>query len=361
MDFTLSPEQLLIRDSVAGVASSCAPGQHWAKFAELGFLAVGAPDDAGGFGGPVETLLLMEQLGRAGAVTPYLAQVVFAGGVLEAADRRDLLARLVTGDERFAVAYDEAQAVGDPRRTGAHAAREGDLYVLRGRKTRVLDATTADTLLVAARTADELSLFAVPADAPGITIVPYPAEDGADVADVVLDGVRAGTAALAGARGDGERILDEALDRAVAALCAEGLGLIGAMLEMTVDYTKQRRQFGVAIASFQALQHRMVEMYLQLELARSMAYRAAMVLESEPDAAQRRRGVSAAKVQVATSGRFVGQNAIQLHGGIGMSEEYKLGRYFKRMTMVERLLGDRSYHLARYREAAGARREAAAV
>lgn len=361
MDFSLSPEQLLIRDGVAGVAAACAPGEHWKKFAELGFLAIGAPEELGGFGGPVETLLVMEQLGRAAAVTPYVAQVVFAGGVLLAAGRRDLLERLAAGDERFSVAYDEPQAGADPRRASAHAARDGDGYVLRGRKTRVLDAASANTLIVSARTGDELSLFAVPANADGVTIAPYPAEDGAAVADVAFDGVRVGAAALVGAPGDGVSALDAGLDRAVAALCAEGLGLIGAMLEMTVEYARQRRQFDAPLSSFQALQHRMVEMYLELELARSMAYRAAMVLDGEADPALRRRGVSAAKVQIARSGRFVGQNAVQLHGGIGMSEEYKLGRYFKRMTMVERLLGDRAFHLARYREAANARREAAAV
>ena len=361
MDFTLSPEQLLIRDGVASVAASCAPGEHWDKLAELGFLAIGAPEELGGFGGPVETLLVMEQLGRAAAVTPYVAQVVFAGGVLAAGGRRDLLERLASGEERFAVAYDEPHAAGDPRRASAHAVREGDGYVLRARKTRVLDASSAQTLIVSARTGDELSLFAIPSDADGVTIAPFPAEDGADVAEVALDGVRAGTAAIIGTRGDGIAALDAGLDGAVAALCAEGLGLIAAMLELTVDYTRQRRQFDVPISSFQALQHRMAEMYVELELARSMAYRAAMVLAGERDPAARRRGVSAAKVQVAKSGRFVGQNAIQLHGGIGMSEEYKLGRYFKRMTVVERLLGDRSYHLARYREAAHARPHAAAV
>ncbi|HWT05131.1 MAG TPA: acyl-CoA dehydrogenase family protein, partial [Xanthomonadales bacterium] len=183
----------------------------------------------------------------------------------------------------------------------------------------------------------------------------YASEDGYDVANVRLDGVRVDAAQLVGPLGGGLALLDRALDHATAALCAEGLGLMSLMLEATVEYTKQRQQFGVPIGSFQALQHRMAEMFIEVELARSVAYMAAMTLDEQAgDPVARRRGVSAAKVQMAKSGRFVGQNAIQLHGGIGMSEEYKVGHYFKRMTMVERLLGDGQYHVARYIASRGA-------
>ncbi len=183
----------------------------------------------------------------------------------------------------------------------------------------------------------------------------YASEDGSDVANVRLDGVRVDAASVVGSVGGGLAVLDHALDHATAALCAEGLGLMSLMLEATVEYTKQRQQFGVPIGSFQALQHRMAEMFIEVELARSVAYMAAMALDEQAgDPVARRRGVSAAKVQMAKSGRFVGQNAIQLHGGMGMSEEYKVGHYFKRMTMVERLLGDGQYHVARYIASRGA-------
>ena len=358
MDFTLSPEQLLIKDSVARFAA----GEHagadpWPTFAELGWLAIGAPDELGGFGGPLETLLVMEQFGRGLVVSPYVAQVVFAGAILRAANRTELLQRLVEGEERFAVAYEEPHARYDPARVATSAVRDGDDYVVTGTKARVLDPSTAETLVVSARTGDEVTLFAVPADAPGVTRTKYDAEDGYDVADVRFENVRAGAASVIGPIGGGLALLERGLDHATAALCAEALGLMSTMLEATVAYTKQRVQFGVPIGSFQALQHRMAEMFIELELARSMAYRAAMILD-ERDAAARRRGVSAAKVQVAKSGRFVGQNAIQLHGGIGMSEEYKVGHYFKRMTLVERLLGDADYHLARFIAARGAKSEA---
>jgi alkylation response protein AidB-like acyl-CoA dehydrogenase len=361
MDFTLTPEQLLIKDSVARFAAGDHAGtEKWPQFAELGWLAIGAPDELGGFGGPLETLILMEQFGRGLVVSPYLAQVVLAGTLLRAAKRDDLLRPLVEGEARYAVAYEEPHARYDPALVATTAVRDGDAYVLRGTKVRVLDASTAGTIVVSARTGDEVSLFAVPAGAENLSLAAYAAEDGHDVADVHLDGVRVGESSMIGSFGEGLALLGLALDHATAALCAEALGLMALMLEATVQYTKQRQQFGVPISSFQALQHRMAEMFIEVELARSMAFLAAMTLdEQRDDPAARARGVSAAKVQIAKSGRFVGQSAIQLHGGIGMSEEYKVGHYFKRMTIVERLLGDADYHLARYVAAPGAKTTAA--
>jgi alkylation response protein AidB-like acyl-CoA dehydrogenase len=349
MDFNLTPEQLLIKDSVARFAA----GEHagadpWPTFAELGWLAIGAPDDLGGFGGALETLLLMEQFGRGRVVSAYVGQIVLAGTILRAAERLDLLEGVVDGSRRFAVAYEEPQARYDPSLIATTAQASGDGFVLDGEKVRVLDATTADSLIVSARSADGPLLLAVPAATAGVTLTPFAAEDGYDAARLRLSGVRVGRdAELAGAS-TALAILERGLDHAIGALCAEGLGLMSAMLEMTVAYAKQRQQFGVAIGSFQALQHRMAEMFIELELARSMAYLAATTLDANGDDAGRRRGISAAKVQVARSGRFVGQQAIQIHGGIGMSEEYKVGHYFKRMTMIERLLGDVDFHLARF-------------
>ncbi|HTW84104.1 MAG TPA: acyl-CoA dehydrogenase family protein [Candidatus Sulfotelmatobacter sp.] len=351
MDFSLSPEQLLIKDSVARFAAEHGEGKHedhWPTFAELGWLAIGAPDELGGFGGPIETLLVMEQFGRGLVVSPYVAQVVLAGTILKDAERSDLLEQLAEGKHRFAVAYEEPHARYDAASVDTAATKTADGWTLRGKKVRVLDATSAGTLIVSARTEDGVGLFAVPADAAKLSLEKYPSEDGYDVADVTLDGVSVGADALLGDAGDGLAILEKALDHATAALCAEALGLCSLMLEATVDYTKQRQQFGVALSSFQALQHRMAEMYIELELVRSMAYLAAMTLEDGADPAARKRGISAAKAQIAKSARFIGQQAIQLHGGIGMSEEYKVGHYFKRSTLVERLLGDRDYHLGRY-------------
>jgi alkylation response protein AidB-like acyl-CoA dehydrogenase len=350
MDFTLTPEQLLIKDSVARYAAGNHAGtEKWPQFAELGWLAIGAPDELGGFGGPLETLILMEQFGRGLVVSPYLAQVVLAGTLLRAAKRDDLLGPLVEGKTRYAVAYEETHARYASAPVVTTAMRDSDGYVLFGTKVRVLDASTADTIIVSAHTDRRVSLFAIPAKSENVVLTPYAAEDGHDVADIRLDGVRVDKSSIIGAFGEGLALLELALDHATAALCAEGLGLMSLMLEATVQYTKQRQQFGVPISSFQALQHRMAEMFVEVELARSMAFLAAMTLdEQHDDAVARARGISAAKVQIAKSGRFVGQSAIQLHGGIGMSEEYKVGHYFKRMTIVERLLGDADYHLRRY-------------
>ncbi|MGH7660408.1 MAG: acyl-CoA dehydrogenase, partial [Vulcanimicrobiaceae bacterium] len=202
------------------------------------------------------------------------------------------------------------------------------------------------TFIVSARATDGIALFAVPTGTTGIVRRDIPAEDGTNVATLEFSGVTVPTdARLAG---DGLALLGEGLDRAIGALCAESVGLMSAMFAMTLEYLKVRSQFGVPIGSFQALQHRMAEMFVELELARSMSYVAAMTLDDDAEAANRTRTLSGAKVQIARSGRFVGQHAIQLHGAIAMTQEYKLGGYFKRMTVLERLFGDKEYHLSRY-------------
>jgi alkylation response protein AidB-like acyl-CoA dehydrogenase len=348
MDFTLSPEQLMIKDSVDRYAAGTHGADDWATFANLGWLGIGAPDELGGFGGPTDTMIVMEAFGRGLVTEPYVAQIVLAGGVLLAARRNDLLEPLVEGTQRLAVAYEEPRARYEPATVETNAKRDGSSYILTGRKVRVLGATTANTIIVSARTGDDITLFAVPANANGLKHSSYRSEDGHDASDIALEKVEVSAETIIGDTGGGLALLETALDHATAALCAEGVGLMTVMLNMTVEYTKQRKQFGVPIGSFQALQHRMAEMFMELELARSMSYVAAMTLENETEAEARKRGISAAKVQIARSGRFIGQNAIQLHGGIGMSEEYKVGHYFKRMTAVERLLGDVDYHLARY-------------
>ena len=349
MDFTLSAEQLLIRDSVARFAAEYRAGSNaWRTLADLGWLGIGAPAEVEGFGGPLETMILMEHFGRGRVLEPYVAQVVFAGTILREAGRTDLLQRLVAGDERFTVAYEEPQARYDPACVATTATDEVDGYRIRGVKVRVLAAGSAARAIVSAQHDDAVALFAVPLDAPGVTRTAFAAEDEHDVAHVRFEGVHVPREARIGAGDAGLGLLEAGLDHALGALCAEAVGVMSVMHEMTLDYIKARTQFGVAIGSFQALQHRMAEVFIEVELARSMALLAAMTLANEPDAHTRARAASAAKYQIARSGRFVGQNAIQLHGAIGMTEEYKVGHYFKRMTAIERVLGDADYHLARY-------------
>ncbi len=350
MNFSLSDEQKLLRDSAARFAAEHAGGErkdHWRAFSELGWLTIGAPEEIGGFGGPVERLLLVEQLGRGCVISPYATQAVLAGTILRDARCFDALEALTEGRRRCAVAYEEAQASYNPLVIDTRLERSADGWSLSGAKSRVLDASTADTLIVSARIGADVALVAVPASGEGLSRRPYPAEDGHDVSEIGFDRVPlAGDAVIA--RGDALELLENALDHATAAICAEALGLCSTMLETTVAYTKERVQFGVPLSSFQVLQHRMADMYVELELMRSMAYYAAMTLESEVDSDARKQGISAAKAQIARSGKFIGQQTIQLHGGIGMSEEYTVGRYFKRMTLLERVFGDRSYHLQRY-------------
>ncbi|HUN28961.1 MAG TPA: acyl-CoA dehydrogenase [Alphaproteobacteria bacterium] len=352
MDFTLTPEQVLLRDGVARFAtngfSNGARHDHWKQFADLGWLGIGAPEDAGGFGGATETLLLMEQLGRGLVVSPFVSQVVLAGTILRAANRRNLIEDIVEGRRRFAVAYEERGARYDPSSVDVRAEPDAGGWKLSGMKVRVLDPSSADSLIVSARAPEGIALFLVPASSANLARTTYPGEDGHDVATLQFDGVVVGADAVIAPPGNALDALEAGVDAATAALCAEALGLCAVMLETTVEYLKVRQQFGVPLSSFQALQHRMAEMYIELELIRSMTYHAAMTVESQADAIGRKRDISAAKAQVAKSGRFIGQQAIQLHGAIGMSEEYKIGHYFKRMTFVERLFGDRDYHVRRY-------------
>jgi alkylation response protein AidB-like acyl-CoA dehydrogenase len=276
---------------------------------------------------------------------PFAACAVFPAAILRGAARHDLLERLIQGD-RFAVAFEESQGLYDPSATQTVAEPARDGYVLRGKKIRVCAPRDDTTFIVSARAPGGIALFAVPPGTGGIARHDMLAEDGTNVARLEFGGVP--VAEDARLRGDGLVLLGEGLDRTIGALCAEGVGVMGAMFAMTLEYLKVRSQFGVPIGSFQALQHRMAEMFVELELARSMSYVAAMTLDDAAEAANRTRTLSGAKVQIARSGRFIGQNAIQLHGAIAMTQEYKLGGYFKRMTVLERLFGDKDYHLARY-------------
>lgn len=346
MDFKLSGEQILIKDSVERFVAQPPARDAWTEFAKLGWLAIGAPEELGGFGGSVETMLVMEAFGRGLLLEPYAACAVFPGALLRAARRNDLLERLIEG-RRFAVAYEEPHARFDPALVATAAERTAAGYALRGRKVRALAPRDAATFIVSARCGDVVGLFAVPEGSRGLNRRDATGEDGTNAAALELDGVVVGDDARLGAA-EGVASLQEGLDYAAGALCAEAVGVMNAMFDMTLEYLKVRSQFGVTIGSFQALQHRMAEMLMELELARSMAYRAAMTLQDETEPAARSRAIAAAKVQIARSGRFVGQSAIQLHGAIAMTEEYKLGGYFKRMTTLERLYGDAGYHLARY-------------
>ena len=368
MDFDLTDEQRLLKDSVDRMiadryAFEARKGFRaepdgwsrdiWRQFAEQGLLGLPFAEEQGGFGGgSVETAIVMEAFGRALVVEPYLATVVMCGGLLRHAASDDQLAELVPaiaeGGRVMAYAQAERQARWSLNDVATKAVPDGDGWRITGEKTLVLNGDSADTLIVSARTAGDhrgrhgIGLFLVDAGSAGVSRRGYPTQDGARAAEITLkDAPGRALGDPAEALPAMERVNDEVL----AAVCAEAVGVMDAMHAMTVDYMKTRKQFGRAIGENQALQHRAVDMYVSLEQARSMAMFATM-MSTEPDLTERHRAMHAAKVQIGRSGRHIGQEAVQLHGGIGVTMEYAVGHHFKRMTMIERGYGDTDSHLA---------------
>ena len=332
----------------------------WQRYAELGLLGLPFAEAEGGFGGSaVDTMIVMESFGRGLVVEPYLASVVLGGGLVtlagSAAQKKAILPELASGRLLLAFAHGERQSRYTLSDVETTAKKDGSGYLLSGKKGVVLHGDSADRLVVSARSSaasrerNGLSLFLVDAKANGVTRRGYPTVDGLRAAEVTLDQVRVEGDALLGAWSEAYPVIEHAVDRAIAALAAEAVGIMETLNATTLDYLKTRKQFGVAIGSFQALQHRMADMVVEYEQARSMATLAALSADLA-DARERRRVISAAKVQIGKSGRFVGQQAIQLHGGIGMTDEYSAGHYFKRLTMIDQTFGDADHHLDRFAE-----------
>jgi alkylation response protein AidB-like acyl-CoA dehydrogenase len=309
-------------------------------------------------------MVVMEQFGRSLVVEPYLGSVVLCGSILKQLGAADLLARLAAGDVLVAFAHGERQARYTLDDVETAARRDGDAFVLNGQKSVVLHGDSADALIVSARTSGAsrdrhgLSLFVVPRGAKGLTVRGSPTIDGLRSAEVALADVRVGADALLGPPDRAYPAIERAVDAAIAAVCAEAVGAMAVLIETTLDYLKTRQQFGAPIGRNQALQHRMVDVQIAYEQAKSMACLAAMTADSDDDTA-RRRAISAAKVQIGRSGKFIGQQAVQLHGGIAMTDEYKVGHYFKRLTMIGAQFGDTDHHLGLFAALAGMDAEAA--
>ncbi|MFN8070457.1 MAG: acyl-CoA dehydrogenase family protein [Mycobacterium sp.] len=386
MDFNLSAEQELLRDGLGkflnarytleGSRAAAKTGagwqpEVWRSFAEeLGILGATLPESVGGSdGGAVESMVIAEELGRALVIEPYIGTVVVAGGLLQrvgGAAAETVLERISDGSAVVALAVTEpasgdhwegmsAKAIRDARRAGAErSGNETDGWALTGVKTVVVDAPLATHLLIAARTAGEpgdfrgISLFLTEFDAAappsGLRMHSYRTIDDRRAADLVFDGLRLPADALLS--DDGWPLLSRARDEGAAAVCAEAVGAMRTVLADTVEYCKQRQQFGVPIGSFQVLQHRMVDMYMELEQSVAAVYLAVLNLDAEPEV--RARAVSAAKVTIGRAARFIGQNAVQLHGGMGMTEELAIGHYFKRLTALQYEFGSTDHHRSRY-------------
>jgi alkylation response protein AidB-like acyl-CoA dehydrogenase len=330
----------------------------WAVLAEMGILGVPFDAEHGGFGGTtVDMMVVMEAFGEFLVVEPYLATVGLGGRFVArggtSAQQQRILPALIQGKLKMAFAQTERGARYDLRHVATRAAKSGDGWTLDGEKAVVLHGGGADLLVVSARTAggerdaEGISLFLVERPAPGVSVTEYRTLDNLRVADVKLAGVRVGADALLGRAGEGFALAEEVVDYATALLCAEAVGAIKHAHDATLDYLKTRRQFGVPIGSFQALQHRMVDILISYEQAKSIACLACVKVDAA-DTAERRRAVSAAKIKIADACRHVSQEAVQLHGGMGMTEELKVSHTFRRLTSIAQAFGDADHHLARY-------------
>lgn len=378
MDFDLSEEQRLLKESVDGLLTDAYDFEQrkkymkekggwsraiWGRLAEQGLLGLPFAEADGGFGaGAVETMIVMEALGKALVVEPYLATVVIGGGFLRhggsAAQKQAHIPSIIDGSKTLAFAQLEKTSRYDLNDVTTSAKKKGQGWVIDGEKFVVVNGENADTLIVTARTKGAqrdktgIGVFLVPANAKGIARKTYPTQDGLHAADISFTGVEVGADAALGDPENGLALIERVVDEARTALCAEAVGAMDESLKSTVEYLKTRKQFGVPIGSFQSLQHRAADMFVALEQARSMSMFATMAADFD-DATERAKAVAAAKVQVGKSGKFVGQQSIQLHGGIGMTMEAKIGHYFKRLTMIENTFGDSEYHLRRVSESGG--------
>jgi pimeloyl-CoA dehydrogenase small subunit len=378
MDFDLSEEQRLLKESVDGLLGDSYDFEArkkymaekggwsktvWGKLAEQGLLGLPFSEDDGGFGaGAVETMIVMEALGKALVLEPYIATVVLGGGFLRRGgsveQKAAHIASIIDGSKTFAFAQLEKNSRYDLSDVSTSAKKKGDGWVIDGEKFVVLNGETADMLVVTARTkggqrdANGIGVFLVPGNAKGIGKKGYPTQDGLHAADISFTGVEVGADAAIGDPEKGLALIERVVDDARIAMCAEAVGAMDESLKSTVEYLKTRTQFGVPIGSFQVLQHRAADMFVAVEQARSMSMFATMASDFD-DAKERATAVAAAKVQIGKSGKYVGQQSIQLHGGIGMTMEAKIGHYFKRLTMIENTFGDTDYHLRRVTDSGG--------
>lgn len=373
MDFNYSEEQNLLADSVTKFIgndysyelrrkrTATADGfdrATWNTFAELGWLAVPFSEEDGGIGGgPIETMIVMEEFGKGLVVEPYVSSVILAGTALKVAgnaeQKAELIGGIIDGSRLLSLAYFEPQAHFDlfDVNTSAKKDAQGN-YVINGSKAMVLNGGTADTLIVSVRTGggqrDEsgITLLIVPANAAGVSVRSYPTLDGHRAAEVQFSNVNVPASARLGEEGKGLAVLQQVADTANLALCAEAVGMMEKLYKETVEYTKTRKQFGVAIAVFQALQHRMVDMFTLHAECKSLLLRAVMTAAvNDPEA---RRNISALKYAIATKGQKVAHEAVQIFGGMGMTDEMSVGMYLKRINVINTLFGNGDYHLQRF-------------
>jgi alkylation response protein AidB-like acyl-CoA dehydrogenase len=367
VDFSLSEEQQILCDgaerylaahysfeqrrTVLACASGCSE-RHWQTFAELGWLALGVPEDAGGLGGSfIDTALIMEIMGRWLVLEPYATTAILGAHLIDRSGnlplRSELLAAIAQGKCKVALAHGEIGSRYHSSSLQTQARLDDGAYVIDGVKAMVLDGPAADVLIVSASVTGEsdFALFRVDKNSPGVTLRGYPLIDGTRGADIELTSVRVPHGSLLARGARARAVLEEAADRIVLARVAEGLGGMEVVLRLTSEHLNSRQQFGQPLAKFQALQHRLAEMFVEVQETRSILYRGLAYIEAP--AAERKAAVSAAKVVAASAARVVGEQGIQLHGGVGMTDEYQVGHYYKRLIALEKSFGDIDYHLER--------------
>ena len=375
MDFSFSEEQNLLRNTVERfvqenyefekrrkivAADNGWNRDTWTQIAELGLLAAPFSEEQGGLGGgPIDTMLVMEEFGKGLVVDPYLRTVVQAGGFLRrgtAAQIEEHIPGIIGGENVWAFAYAEPQSRYNLADVTTTAKKDGDGFVINGSKAVVLAGPWADKLIVTARTAggqrdaNGITVFIVDKGATGVSTRDYPTVDGSRASEITFENVKVGADAVIGDVDNGLPLVELISDESIAALSAEACGCMKMLVDDTVEYCKTRKQFGVPIGKFQVLQHRMVDMFMNHEQSVSITYMVNLKLGE--DEAERKKAASAAKVQIGKAGRFVGQQAVQLHGGMGMTDELRVGHYFKRLTMIDTQLGNVDFHLKRYADAA---------
>jgi pimeloyl-CoA dehydrogenase small subunit len=378
MDFSFTSEQDQLRDTVAKLVSQkydfdtrrkvakSETGwrpEMWSQFAELGLLGASFTEAEGGFGtGPIEAMIISEEFGKGLVIEPYLQTVVIGGNFFRHggtdAQKEEHIAGIIGGETIIAFAYSEPKSRFDLNDVSTTAKKDGAGYVLNGHKAVVLGAPFATHLIVTARTSggqrdtSGITVFLVPKYAKGVTTRDYPTVDGLRASEVYFENVAVGADAVIGKVDGGLPLVEKVVDNAIAALCAEAVGCFKVLNEATISYAKQRKQFGQPIANFQVLQHRMVDMFMAAEQATSMTFMVTLKLD-EADKA-RKLAASGAKVQIGKAGKLISQDAVQIHGGMGMTDELNVGHFFKRVTMIESQFGNTDWHLRRYTELSNA-------
>ena len=372
MNFELSEEQKMIQQSVERFVqenydlpkrveiSSKDPGysqEYWGSMAELGWLGLPFEEKDGGFGGnQIDTLVIMEQFGKGLVLEPFIANVVLGGGAIQLGGckelKKEMLPGLIEGSKQMTLAYAEQQSRFDLEDVATSARQEGDKFIINGQKSMVLNAESADHIVVVTRTSggqvDEegITLFLVDSNAKGIELQNFPTVDGLRASEITFDNVEVSSERMIGEQDKGFDILRTVSNNAILALCAEAVGAMEILYKDTVEYTQQREQFDHPLSDFQVLQHRMVDMFMEYEQCKSLLFRATMETIQDPEMAQ--RTIHALKHLIGKSGIFVGENAVQLHGGMGVTEELRIGHFFKRLLVIDSQFGNADFHLDKF-------------